>query len=69
MTVEDYSKMLQDNKQREKEIEELFFEDSLQIGPFVARVGDLKKRLKKKLSELNTVLLEQIKKKVELSKQ
>ena len=35
----------------------------------MARVGDLKKRLKKKLSELNKVLLEEIKKKVEASKQ
>ena len=67
--MDDYSALLKDNKQKEKEIDELFFEDSLQIGPFVARVGDLKRRLKKKLSELNNVLLEQIKKKVELSKQ
>ena len=35
----------------------------------MARVGDLKKRLKKKLNELNKVLLEEIKKKVEASKQ
>ena len=38
------------------------------MGPLVIRVGDLKKRLKKKLSEMNKVLLEQIKRKVEDSK-
>ena len=69
LTVDDYQKHLQNNKQLEKEIDELFFEDSLQIGPIVARVGDLKKRLKKKLQELNKVLLEEIKKKVDESKQ
>ena len=68
LTVDDYQKHLQNNKQLEKEIDELFFEDSLQIGPIVARVGDLKKRLKKKLQELNKVLLEEIKKKVDESK-
>ena len=41
-----------------KEIDELFFENSLLLGPIVARVGDLKKRLKKKLREFNEVLLE-----------
>jgi len=68
-TVNDYHQMLLDNKQKENEIDELFFEDSLLLGPMVIRVGDLKKRLKKKLSEMNKVLLEQIKKKVEASKQ
>lgn len=38
------------------------------MGPIVARVGDLKKRLNKKLNELNKILLEQIKKKVESAK-
>lgn len=69
MTVEAYQKALKDNKRKEQEIDELFFEDSLLLGPIVARVGDLKKRLKKKLAELNRILLEQIKKKVEASKQ
>ena len=69
MTVEAYQKALKDNKRKEQEIDQLFFEDSLLLGPIVARVGDLKKRLKKKLAELNRVLLEQIKKKVEASKQ
>ena len=39
------------------------------LGPMVIRVGELKKRLKKKLSEMNKVLLEQIKRKIDNSKQ
>lgn len=68
MTVETYQKTLQENKRKQNEIEILFFEDTLKMGPFVARVGDLKKRLNKKLNELNKILLEQIKKKVESAK-
>ena len=68
LEVEGYQKILQDNKKQEEEIDELFYEDSLLLGPLVIRVGDLKKRLKKKLSEMNKVLLEQIKRKVEDSK-
>ena len=69
LSVEDYQRILQANQKQEREIDELFFEESLQLGPIVARVGDLKKRLKKKLAELNRVILEEIKKKVEASRQ
>ena len=69
LSVEEYSQILEENKRRSNEIDELFFEDSLLMGPIVARVGDLKKRLKKKLGELNKVLLEQIKKKVVAAKE
>ena len=68
-TVAAYQKVLQENKRIANEIEVLFYEDSLRMGPFVVRVGDLKKRLNKKLNELNKVLLEQIKRKVDQSKQ
>lgn len=59
--------MLAANKLTEDDIEELFYEDSLLMGPFVVRVGDLKKRLFKKLRDQNAVLLEQIKRRVDQS--
>ena len=69
ITVEEYSTVLEDYKRKRDEIDELFFEDALYIGPIVVRVGDLKQRLKDKISRLNEVLLQQIKKKVDGSKQ
>lgn len=69
ITVEEYSSVLEDYKRKRDEIDELFFEDALYIGPIVVRVGDLKQRLKDKISRLNEVLLQQIKKKVDGSKQ
>ena len=67
-TVEDYQQILQENKRKEEEIEELFFEDTLLLGPMVIRVGKLKKQLNKKLAEQHNMLLGLIKKKVEQSK-
>lgn len=42
-TVEDYQKILQENKRKGEEIEELFFEDRLLLGPIVVNVEKLKK--------------------------
>lgn len=69
ITVEQYSNELEGFKRKRDEIDELLFEDALQLGPFVVRVGDLKQRLQDKIQKLNEILLLQIKKKVEESKQ
>ena len=42
ITVEEYSNVLEDYKRKRNEIDELFFEDALYLGPIVVRVGDLK---------------------------
>ena len=68
LSVEGYQQILQENKRKENEIDELFFEDTLLLGPIVVRCGELKKRLKKKLNEMNKVLLDQIKRRVDESK-
>ena len=57
--------MLRDNKQAREDINELLYEETLLMGAFVVRVGDLKKRLYKKISQFDEILIEQIKRRVD----
>ena len=50
------------------EINELFYEDTLLLGPIVVKVGKLRDKFKSKVDELNDVLIKKIQEKVEESK-
>ena len=42
------------------EINELFYEDTLLLGPIVVKVGKLRDKFKSKVDELNDVLIKKI---------
>ena len=56
------------NKQRLSEIQELFYEDTLLLGPIVVKVGKLRAKFEAKIEELDQVLLKKIQEIVEESK-
>ena len=62
--IETYKDLLDSHVRAKKEVEELFFEDTLLLGPFVIRVKDLRDSLLKKISDLDQVLFTQIKRKI-----
>ena len=62
--IETYTGLLDDHARAKKEVQELFFEDTLLMGPFVIRVKDIRDALLKKISDLDQVLYTQIKRKI-----
>ena len=62
--IETYTDLLDDHARAEKEVQELFFEDTLVMGPFVIRVKELRDSLIKKINDLDQVLYTQIKRKI-----
>jgi hypothetical protein len=59
-----YQELLLNYKRQRSDIEEIFFEEKLLLGPFIVEVGKLRKKLIKRLDELQQILGECIKKKV-----
>ena len=64
-----YTSLLASHSKAKDELEELFFEDTLLMGPFVIRVKELRDALIKKINALDEVLFTQIKRKIVASTQ
>ena len=67
--IEIYTGLLASHSKAKRELEELFFEDTLLMGPFVIRVKELRDSLIKKINALDEVLFTQIKRKIVASTQ